>query len=152
MVDNELRRFLEEGLWMHLGVRNDRLEPEGVRVAALKVGDDGRTLTAYVPASASGRVLPQLTANRQATVVVVRPTDDRGYQLKGEFAGAQDAPPGDEPLVRAQWEGLLASLASIGIPRDLYTNWCVWPCVAITMSVNAVFGQTPGPGAGAPVA
>ena len=52
----------------------------------------------------------------------------------------------------AQWNGFLGSLEQIGIPRAATTSWVTWPAVAIRLRVNALFNQTPGPNAGAPIA
>jgi hypothetical protein len=54
-------------------------------------------------------------------------------------------------VVQAQWDRWLDRLASIGLPRPTFANYLTWPCVAIRLRVNAIFNQTPGPGAGARV-
>jgi hypothetical protein len=37
----------------------------------------------------------------------------------------------------------------LGLPRIATDGWVTWPCTAIRLRVQAVFDQTPGPGAGA---
>ena len=49
MIDKELAAFLQEGLAIHIGTRNARLEPNGARVVAVRVEDDGTHVVAYVP-------------------------------------------------------------------------------------------------------
>jgi hypothetical protein len=51
-----------------------------------------------------------------------------------------------------QWDGFMASLAQIGIPRDVTREWVTWPAVAIRLKATAIFNQTPGPDAGTPIA
>jgi hypothetical protein len=93
MIDVELAAFLQEGIAIQLGTRNERLEPNGVRVVAVAVEAGGRHLVAYVPEAAVSHVLPDLESNGQAALV---------------FA-------------------------------------------AIRLRVTAIFNQTPGPNAGAPL-
>ena len=151
MLDAQLALFLAEGLGIHIGTRTKQLQPNGARVTAVRVDDDGMHLWAYVPQAAAGRVVPDLQATGPAAVVFARPTDDRACQVKGVFAGVRVATTDEQPFVVAQWERFLANLELIGIPRDALAGWSIWPSMAIRIRVTALFDQTPGPGAGAPL-
>jgi hypothetical protein len=150
MIDAELARFLGEGLGIHIGTRDKQLQPNGARVTAIKVEGDGTHVIAYVPQVAAPRVLRDLS-NGPAAVVFARPIDDRACQLKGVFAGARPATAEEEPDVRAQWARFLISLEQIGIPPQALAGWSIWPSVAVRIRVTALFNQTPGPNAGAPL-
>lgn len=152
MIDRALAAFLEEGIAIQIGTRNERLEPNGARVVAVAVEDDGWHLVAYVPEAAAPQVLPDLEANGEAALVFARPPDERACQVKGTFTGARAAGDGDRAAVLGQWERWLDRLASIGYPRVTSENWIVWPCVALRIRVQAIFDQTPGPNAGAELA
>ena len=41
MIDPQFAAFLQEGLAVHIGTRNQHLEPNGARAIALTVEDDG---------------------------------------------------------------------------------------------------------------
>jgi hypothetical protein len=151
MIDPELAAFLEGSVAIHLASRNEHLEPNGARVVAVKVDPDGRHITAYVPKVAAPPVMADLESNRQAAIGFGRPTDDRACQVKGEFVDSRTAPARDRAVVERQWQALLDNLAQIGIPPEVSDTWPVWPCVAIRVRVTALFSQTPGPGAGAPL-
>jgi len=151
MIDKALAAFLEEGIAIQLGTRNAHLEPNGVRVAAVKVEDDGSHVVAYVPKMAVTQVLPDLESNGQAALVFARPSDDRACQVKGVFVDSRAATSKERALVTAQWSGFLRYLEIIGLPRAAVESWTNWPCVAIRIRVTALFSQTPGPGAGAPL-
>lgn len=151
MIDRELAAFLEEGLVIHLGTRNARLEPSGTRVAAVTVEPDGLHVTAYLPKIAAPHHLANLQDNGQAALVAVRPIDDRGCQVKGRFVGARPAGPREKAVVLTQWERARQTLERIGVARALSDAWVVWPAVAVRVQVTALFNQTPGPGAGAPL-
>lgn len=152
MLDKQLAGFLEEGLASHLGTRNSTLEPNAARVIAVRVDEDRRHVVAYVPSVAARAVLPDLESNGQVTLVCTRPPDDKGCQVKGVFTDAREAHADERAAVLAQWERFRDSLEAIGLPRVASDAWVTWPAVAIRFRVNAVFDQTPGPGAGAPIA
>jgi hypothetical protein len=151
MIDPELAAFLQQGLSIHLGTRSEALEPSGARVAAVKVDEDRLHLTVYIAKVAAARVLPDLEQNGQAAVVFARPTDDRACQVKGVFVRGRSARPDERPFVAAQWGAFLDNLERIGISRAATAAWAVWPAVAIRLRATALFDQTPGPGAGAPI-
>jgi hypothetical protein len=152
MIDRQLAGFLEEGLGIHIGTRNDRLEPNGARVTAVKVDEDGVHVLVYVPKVAAGRVLPDLESNGQAAICFARPIDDRACQVKAAFVSARAATAKERRFVAAQWDRFLTHLEQIGIPRAGAANWSTWPSVVIRVKATALFNQTPGPEAGAPVA
>ena len=149
MISSELAAFLEEGIAIQIGTRNDRLEPNGARVVAVRVEDEGRHVVAFVPALGAPQVLPDLESNGQAALVFARPPDERAVQVKGVFAGSARAGAKDKPFVLDQWERWVVRLTSIGLPRELTERWQTWPCVAVRLRVTALFDQTPGPRAGA---
>jgi hypothetical protein len=148
ILSPSLITFLEQGVSIYMGTRNGRLEPNGVRVIALKVDDDREHLVAYLPASDAGLVLADLEANGQAALAFARPADDRACQIKGERVSIRDAEPSELAMVQKQWAGLLDQLQMVGIPPVATQGWTTWPCVAVKLRVTAAFDQTPGPGAG----
>ena len=153
MLDQPLTEFLERGLAIHMGTRNAALRPNGCRVTAVRVEDQGRNLVAFIPKAVTPAVLEDLRANGQAALSFARPTDDRAVQVKGEFISAQDADAVEEAFVLGQWQSLLEELALIGLaPLTSTSTWQMWPCVAVKLRVTAVFSQTPGPEAGSVLA
>ena len=149
MLDKTLTEFLEQGLAIHIGTRNQALRPNGCRVTAVRVEAQGRHLVAFLPKAATPAVLEDLRHNRQAAVSFARPTDDRAVQIKGEFIAERDADPSEEAFVLGQWQSLLTQLDMIGLAALTSTSsWLMWPCVAVTLRVTSVFSQTPGPEAG----
>lgn len=149
MIDRQLAAFLEEGLSTHIASRNARLEPNAARVTALVVEPDGRHVVAYVPAIGAAPILADLADNGQVALVCARPPDERGCQVKGMFIEAREAGEMERAVVSEQWERFRDKLALVGLPRVATDAWVTWPCVAIRLRVQALFDQTPGPGAGA---
>jgi len=152
MIDKDLAAFLQEGVGIHIATRNASLRPNGARALAVTVDADGLHVVVFVAEAAAARILPDLEANGQVAVGFGRPIDDRACQVKGLYLESRDAGDDDRPIVDAQWNGFLSSLEQIGIPRAMSRGWATWPAVAIRLRANAIFDQTPGPGAGAPIA
>ena len=150
MLDRSLTEFLEQGLAVHIGTRNERMQPNGCRVTAVRVENQGRHLVAYLPKAAGPTVLEDLRSNGQAALSFARPTDDRAVQVKGVFVSERDVENAEGPFVQAQVNALFGQLDAIGLNglRQMNT-WQLWPCVAVTIRVTAIFSQTPGPEAGA---
>jgi hypothetical protein len=150
MLDKSLTEFLEQGLAIHIGTRDQALRPNGCRVTAVRVEDQGRNLIAFIPKAATSAVLDDLRSNGQAALSFARPTDDRAVQVKGELMDLRDATPSEEAFVLGQWQSLLQQLDMIGLAAlESTSSWLMWPCVAVTIRVTNVFTQTPGPEAGA---
>ena len=152
MIQAPLAAFLQEGVGIHIATRNAALEPNGTRALAVRVEDDGRHVVVYVAKVAAARVAADLEDNGQVAVSFGRPVDDRACQVKGVFIASRDASDDERPFIARQWDGFLSRLEQIGIPRAATRAWITWPAVAIRVRVNALFEQTPGPGAGAPMA
>ena len=149
MISKDLALFLEEGIGIQIGTRNERLEPNGARVVAVRVEQDGRQIVAFVPELAAPQVLPDLESNGHAALVFARPPDERACQVKGVFVESHLAGPEDERFVLDQWERWVVRLASIGLPHQTTDRWQTWPCVVVRLRVTALYDQTPGPRAGA---
>ena len=152
MIGPELAAFLEQGVGIHIGTRNEHLHPNGARAVAAKVEGGGSHLVVYVAEVAAARLRADLESNGQAAVVFGRPEDERSCQVKGVFIDLRSATETERPLLEKQWDGFLGQLAMIGIPRVSATNWVTWPAVAIRLKVTTIFEQTPGPQAGAQIA
>jgi hypothetical protein len=148
MIDERLAAFLEDGVGIHIGTRNQHLEPNGARAISVKVEKDGAHFLVYLAKAAAERVLADLRANGQAAVVFGRPIDERACQVKGQFVEARAVRPRELPHARTQWDAFLRNLEHIGIPRASAQSWLDVPDVAIRLKATAVFEQTPGPDAG----
>jgi hypothetical protein len=152
MIDQRLTAFLHEGVGIHLGTRNECLEPNGARAIAVRVEAGGEHLVVYMAEIAARRVLTDLQSNGLAAVVVARPTDERACQVKGHFVGARPVSADERGMAQSQWDAFLDSLEYIGIPRESARTWISVADVAITLKVTEVFDQTPGPDAGKAIA
>lgn len=151
MIDDALAAFLQQGIAINIGTRNARLEPHAAYVPAARVEPGGAHLTVFVPRIGADEVMADLHDNGQAALVFARPQDDRACQVKGVFESVRDARDDERPLVERQYAGFMHQLEIIGTPGEASRAWVVWPCLAVRLTVTALFSQTPGPDAGAPL-
>jgi hypothetical protein len=151
MIGEQLAAFLHSGVGIHLGSRNDRLEPNGARAISLQVTEGGEQLVVFMADVAARRVLPDLKSNGLAAVVVARPTDERACQVKGTFLKSRRVTAAERTQALAQWNAFLDNLEYVGIPRASARTWVCVADVAITLRVTGIYEQTPGPDAGKPI-
>jgi hypothetical protein len=152
MIDPLLAGFIHDGVGIHIGTRNAQLQPNGARAIAAAVDTDGVHLTLYIAKVAAARVLPDLKSNAFAALVFGRPPDEKACQVKATYVSTRAVRAEERARIVAQWEAYRANLERIGIPRNGMERWTTWPAVAIRLRATAVFNQTPGADAGAPVA
>lgn len=151
LMNDEFAAFLESGLSIVVGVRDDALRPDGARAWALKVHEDRAHVTTYLLSKAAPALLEILRSHPEIAMAIDRPTDARACQVKGVFVASRRARVAERSEVERQVEGFLTHLEALGIPRALTGGWEFWPCVAIDLRITEIFEQTPGPGAGEPM-
>lgn len=151
MIDSGLATFLEDGLGVHIGTRNDRLEPTGARAIAIQAESDGGHVSVFIAGAAALRILPDLRSNGHAAVTCARPTDERACQIKGTMVEVRPATVADRALMDAKWALFADNLERIGVSRLGMKDWITWPALVIRLRVTAIFDQTPGKSAGAQV-
>jgi len=131
------------------------LAPAVTRAFAPRVAPDRRTIDVFVGRAQSTTCLANLTTGASMSVIVGNPVDYRGVQIKGTAGGQRDV--GDAGAEDAEWLGrcrrlYVEALVRIGIPAVYGERlWCR-DMVCVTLVPAALFRQTPGPGAGAPLA
>jgi len=144
----EIVDFVESGVSTLVGTRDANLRPHGVRAMGAIVSSDRRRVTVFLPTVTSARALADLRDNGAIAITFSRPSDHQGIQLKGRVVGTRPATDEDrfvQERYRAAW---FEQLHMIGVPRATSKRWAHWPAIAVELEVDALFLQTPGPGAG----
>lgn len=135
---------------MLVGTRDAALRPAHTSAVGAIVHDDRRTVTFFVGASCSARLLSDLRDNGRVAFSFGWVSHE-AYQLKGSYVSSR--PTGDDDVARqeAYRSRLLAAVRQVypeEIARPFALGVAYRPGVAVTFRVEAVFLQTPGPGAG----
>jgi hypothetical protein len=156
LIDDALKAFIESGVSVVVGTRDEGLVPEIVRAWGPHVSRDRRSFRLCVPEATSVRTRTNLVGNGRIAVACSLPSNYETVQLKGRHL--RTTKPDAEDLCRVErHRELFAGVnESIGIPRARVEAF--WrrelagsPLLVTTdVVVHAVFNQTPGPEAGAP--
>jgi hypothetical protein len=151
MIPDRVVEVLDGPSWVQIGSRDAALRPAHTLAVGVMVHDDRRTVTVFVPAARSERVLSDLRENGQIAVTFALASHE-AYQLKGTYVSSRPTDDGDRARQEARRAALLESALEAGYPpaiaRPLALGLAYTPGVAITFRVAEVFLQTPGPGAG----
>lgn len=151
MIGSELQQFLESGVSVLVGTRDRLLVPEAARGFGLRVEAGGRELAVFLPVVWSARTVANLRDNGRIAVAAARPLDHRSVQAKGRCLEVRDGEPADQRDLERYRERLVADFAAFGYPPRILRRFNAWPCQVVRFAVEALFEQTPGPRAGAPL-
>jgi hypothetical protein len=151
LITPELREFLDGPNSMVAATRDGQKMPECARVLVLRCGDDGESVTLWLPAAVSARTVANLAVDRRIAVAVELPALHKTRQLKGTAIKVGNAPARRRPMLDEAFERFIQQCTTVGMPRRLLERVVRWPATEIAMKVEAVFEQTPGPGAGEPL-
>lgn len=151
MIPPELFEYLESGISVLVGTRDDRLFPDGCRAIGARVEDEGRGLTVFLPEATSVGVRANLQDNRRIAVGFCRPRDHRSIQIKGTVIELRPAEEADRETIDRYRRELVEEWGWVGIPPHVTERTAHRPCWAARLRVESIYLQTPGPGAGAPL-
>jgi len=151
-LPDEIAAFIQSGLSITVGGRDDRLIPSIAKGVGCRVEDQGRQVTVLVFAEAAEAVMRDIAHNRHVAVVFTRPSTNRTVQLKGHDALPVPAGAAEAALVRRHLALFADDLRLLGWD-PIYVNTLFlhdWSqLMAIRFTPHGAFAQTPGPGAGA---
>lgn len=148
MIDADLANFLQSGLSIVVGTRDADLAPEVARAVGARIDPDGAAATVFVPVATGARTRANLEANGRISVTFSRPADHRTIQIKGGVCELRAADEREREEIERYRAALTAALGYFGVPARLTARIEHWPCHAVRFRVEAVYQQTPGPGAG----
>lgn len=142
--------FVTGGVSITAGSRDRRRVPSVMKACGVRVDAGLARVTLLLPAPASRQLLADIAATGEITAVFSRPSTHHTLQVKGSDASETPLQPGDAALAAAHRDAFADDLVPLGYPRA----WALAihepvELVAVTFTAQAVYAQTPGPGAGA---
>ncbi len=146
----DLQRILEGLVTMAVGTRDEALVPACELGVGAMPDPASNRLTIYLAETHCQRTLANLRKNGLVAVALDRPTTHRAVQMKGRCVGIRPAEPSERAIVEQGFGCFLEQVALVGAPTPLVRRLNRWPCQAVTIEVDEVFEQTPGPRAGLP--
>jgi hypothetical protein len=152
LLTPEVVAFVHGGVVAIVGSASADLTPALTRGFAPRVAPDRRTIDVFVGHAQSTSCLANLSTGASMSIIVGNPVDYRGIQFKGRVAGQRDAGADDAAWLERSRRLYVDALDRVGIPRVHGERlWCR-ELVCLTLVPAALFRQTPGPGAGDPLA
>lgn len=156
VLDAEHAAFVvQPGISMSVASRRAGNLPALGRALGCRVAPDRTRVTVLLPGEQLPALVAALRESRAIAVVFSQPSTHRTIQLKGVDAVLEPPAAGDAAL-SARWaDSFVAALAPYGIGEEPVRAF-LWSepaaLVAASFTPCAAFQQTPGPGAGAPLA
>jgi hypothetical protein len=147
-ITKELVEFLTSGVSILVATRDAKQRPEAVRGFAPSIASDRRHLDIIVPRGLGDRTIANVKANGKIAVAFARAIDNVSVQVKGTCRDMRPTNEADVALVDRYHAGYIEGLYLVGMPRSLTSRFRSLPGEVLTIEVDAVFSQTPGPGAG----
>lgn len=151
-VTADLLPFLESGVSILVGTRDEGFRPDCARAVGARIDPGGREATVFLPDEPAADTLANLAANGRVAVCFSRICDHRSVQLKGRVLRVQAAGPRDRAVIQRYRDAWMAALADVGMSPSVIARVRNEPCHAVRFRIESVFEQTPGPGAGEPLA
>jgi hypothetical protein len=147
-LSDDLLELFASGVDIYVATRGADLMPESLLGMGIRVHEDRRTVTVYVPTAAAATTLANLADNGQVAATLCFPPTHRTVQLKGRCTGFRESNAMDRQIQEIFRSALISTFALIGIPRVLTRGLAWWPSTAVDFEVSDVYRQTPGPDAG----
>jgi hypothetical protein len=153
-LDADNAAFIQGGVSVIVASRNAECVADVVRGCGCRVSRDRRRITVLVEPSRAGTLLEDITANGMIAVVCSQPSTHRTIQLKGSDARIVKVTAADRTVAARHLRDWSEDLCRIGYTPE-FANAVRGEAprlAAIVFTPSAAFQQTPGPGAGKPLA
>jgi hypothetical protein len=140
---------------MLVGTRSKALRPAARRVAGAYAEPEADAVTIFVPDCEGRAILENAADNGRIAVVLIDAATHRSYQLKGQFLESHPSTEREKAIRDLYLEKLIVHMRvnyPIPLPENHFRNFIMEPSTSLRFRLEAIFNQTPGPGAGKPVA
>lgn len=148
VLNQDLADFVEQGVSLLVGTCDAARVPHAMRAVGLQLHDDRRHATVYLPEVTSRHTVTDVAVNPRVAVLVSHPLDHRSFQMKGQVTKVSPASEGERAHVERYLERFARQLETVGMPYEVVGMLSHWPALALEFSVEELYLQTPGPGAG----
>jgi hypothetical protein len=147
MIEPEVAALFEGPSSLIVGTADAHAHPEAIRAFGAQVVADDR-LRILLAADAH-RTLANLAGGGAIAITATDVATNASVQVKGRAAPAEPETPADRDRHERYLAGFFRVISeSDGTPYELLQRLSPGPLVALEISVEAQFDQTPGPAAG----
>jgi len=153
-VDRILADFLESNVAMLVATSDTENKPTITRGFGARVSEDREHVTVFVTLEQSASTLRDVEKTGRIAVNAARISDYESYQLKGNHAQLIELSDQDSRHVAQYIKGVQSELGNIGLTplqqKNTFRSYSSQTLVGIIFTLQEVYCQTPGPGAGKP--
>ncbi len=154
LLSAEHASFIQGGVAIDLATRDHRNMPRIARALGCRVAPNRRRVTVIVANRMIDNFIEALKATRAIAAVFCLASTHRAAQIKGSDAVIEPIRKTDQSLVEQAIAAFAADLISLGFEEAharVDTTYRPNELIAISFTPDAVYEQTPGPRAGAPL-
>ena len=154
LLPDDLVRMAATGVIVIVGTSDADRVPEVSRGWGVRVLPESDTLEVCVSSRVCGRTLDNLADNQQIAVTITSPSSYRSFQVKGRAIETGSIAPSDLERITRHQRAFTDEVVSVGMPEPSAVRLFsiemedAPEITNIRVLVEAVFNQTPGPGAG----
>ena len=147
--------FMESGeVSLYVAGCSAQLQPYATRAYGCRIAATDGTVTTWVSRPSAPALIEAISSNGRLALVVSHIETCKTFQLKSLNAEVALPEAGDHPRITAYHDAFIRQASSMGYPEPMLRcmmQYRIDKLAAIVFTPIAVFGQTPGPGAGAPL-
>ena len=150
VISSELAAFMQSGIAVDLATVASGLHPIAGLALACRIDPTG-TVGVLLCKPANLALLEAIAQGGPVAVTFTRPRDHRSIQIKAKSARITSVRADDPPEVARQCAGLRDELIGAGYSPAFSAAYVAYEpkeVVAVELSPDRIFVQTPGPGAG----
>jgi hypothetical protein len=155
LLDEDNAAFIQGGVSIIAASRTDANVPTLAQAVGCRVSPDRRQVTVFLARFQSGALFDAVDATGAIAVVFSQPSGCRTLQVKGADAVVVPLESRDKDRIRHYITLYAAEIAALGFDEMFARTMLACEPAdlsAVTFTPSSTFGQTPGPGAGAPLA
>jgi hypothetical protein len=153
-LPDDLIRIADTGVIVIVGTCDADRVPEVSRAWGVRVLPERDAVEVCVSSRVCGRTLDNLTDNQQIAITITSPSNYRSFQVKGRATETRSITPSDLERITRHQRAFTDEVVAVGMPEQSAVRLSSIEMedepeiVHIRVVVEAVFNQTPGPGAG----
>lgn len=148
MIPEKLVDFLKSPVVINFATRNADLQSTFSRTVGVIVSENREDMTFFIHESFAKTMLANLNDNGRIAILAGSFPSHECYQFKGSYISSRNIK-NTEIEFQEKYRKILCDYYSpLGLPENFFLNMPSSPGLAVTFSVEDIFVQTPGPGAG----